>query len=125
MLLLWQARAQTEADSLTMDSLRVIVVDSPLVKMDSIYVHGRSIVILGDSSLFVENDTILILPDSLAARLERDEQGRSEEFYRRLKQRFSKNRFSRELYNLIFTDPASDDKAGKPRPPGSTRYKQY
>ena len=48
--------------------------------VDSVFVRGRSFLILADSSLYVENDTIIVLPDSIAAKLQKVETQKSEEF---------------------------------------------
>lgn len=74
-------------------------------QMDSVFVKGKSILILGDSSIYIENDTTIVLPDSVAIKMRRDEAKRSDEFYQRLKEKFYKRRFTKELYKLLFNDP--------------------
>ncbi|TRX61722.1 hypothetical protein FNH22_02795 [Fulvivirga sp. M361] len=77
--------------------------------MDSVFVKGRSFLILADSSLYVENDTLIILPDSIAVKLKKDESRRSEEFYGKIKEQLYKTKFTKRLYKIIFKDP------GKPK----------
>ncbi|MBL6445107.1 hypothetical protein JMN32_02230 [Fulvivirga sp. 29W222] len=72
--------------------------------IDSVHVKGRSILILGDSSIYVEQDTVLILPDTVAIKLKQDETKKSEEFYKKVKERLYKTRFTKELYRLLFND---------------------
>lgn len=84
--------------------------------LDSVRVKGRSFLILGDSSIYIERDTIMLLPDSVAVKLKRDESKRSDEFYRKLKEKFYKRRFTKELYDLLFNEPSSDNPNPKPEP---------
>lgn len=94
---------------------------------DSVHVKGRSILILGDSSIYVENDTVFVLPDTVAAKLKRDETERSEEFYKRVKEKFYKTKFTKELYRLIFTE-AKKAESDKPKPEviiTNGNYKKY
>ncbi|UII32067.1 hypothetical protein LVD17_27675 [Fulvivirga ulvae] len=95
--------------------------------VDSVHVKGRSILILGDSSIYVEHDTILVLPDTIAARLKRDETKRSEEFYRKVKERLYKTRFTKELYRLLFNDVKKPEE-NTPEPKAiitNGNYKKY
>lgn len=83
---------------------------------DSVHVKGRSILILGDSSIYVEHDTVLVLPDTVAAKLKMDETKRSEDFYRKVKERLYKTRFTKELYRLLFNDvKKEEDKKTEPK----------
>jgi len=97
--------------------------------MDSVQVKGRSFLILGDSSIYVERDTVIILPDSVAVKLKRDESTRSDEFYKKLKEKLYKRRFTKELYDLLFTDPPSNQPKTPPNPGSQTvsngNYKKY
>ncbi len=86
-------------------------------KMDTVYVNGHSIVILGDSSIYVEKDTIFIWPDSLAAKMIKDKEKRTAEFYAKLKDRLYKKRFTKELYKLLFKSPKSPTKTAPPKQP--------
>ena len=72
--------------------------------MDSVAVRGRSFLILADSSIYIENDTVILLPDTIAVKLRRDETRRSEEFYNNLKNKFYKKKFTKELYDILFVD---------------------
>jgi len=86
--------------------------------LDSVRVKGRSFLILGDSSIYVENDTVFMLPDSVAMKLKRDETRRSDEFYKKLREKLYKRRFTKELYDLLFVDPPdkSNKEESKPQP---------
>ena len=54
--------------------------------------------------MYIERDTLILLPDSIATKLKKDETQRSDEFYGKLKERFYKSRFTKELYDLLFKD---------------------
>ncbi|UII24781.1 hypothetical protein LVD15_15835 [Fulvivirga maritima] len=84
--------------------------------MDSVAVRGRTFLILADSSLYIERDTILLLPDSIAIQLHKDETQRSDAFYQKLKDKFYKKRFTKELYDLLFVD-VNRHKKSKPKEP--------
>ncbi|ELR73201.1 hypothetical protein C900_05250 [Fulvivirga imtechensis AK7] len=93
--------------------------------MDSVRVKGRSFLILADSSIYIEKDTVIFLPDSVARQLRRDETRRSDEFYKRLKERFYKTRFTRELYDLLFVDPSKSAKPKETTSISNGNYKKY
>ncbi|MEM7110373.1 MAG: hypothetical protein AAF519_19250 [Bacteroidota bacterium] len=82
-------------------------------KVDTIMVQGRSFIVLGDSSMYVPNDTLLVLPDSVARRMILDRGKRSEELYLKLKNSFYKRRFTKELYDLLFKDPEKKKKSSE------------
>lgn len=74
-------------------------------ELDTVHVKGRSFIALGDSTLFVENDTILFLPDSLALRFKTDREVKNGNFYNDVKTAFYKRKFTKELYDVLFVDP--------------------
>ena len=78
---------------------------SQQAKLDTVKVQGRSFIVLGDSSLYVPNDTLLVLPDIIARRMILDRGQRSADFYVKLKNSFYKRKFTKELYDLLFKDP--------------------
>ncbi|MEL7006765.1 MAG: hypothetical protein AAFN93_29165, partial [Bacteroidota bacterium] len=91
--------------------------------MDTVAVKGRSFILLGDSSIFIERDTVIYLPDSIASKLKFDNKERSADFYKRIKQRLYKRKFTKELYNLLFKDL---DKKNTPKiVPKRVRYDIY
>ena len=93
--------------------------------MDSVRVKGRSFLILADSSIYIENDTLIFLPDSVARKLKRDETRRSDEFYKKLKEKFYKKRFTRELYDLLFVEPDRSTKPKETTTVSNGNYKKY
>ncbi|MEM6524592.1 MAG: hypothetical protein AAGF85_11685 [Bacteroidota bacterium] len=85
-------------------------------EVDTVRVQGRSFIVLGDSSMYVPNDTLLVLPDSVASRMVLDKGKRPEEFYIKLKNSFYKRRFTKELYDLLFKDPEKKKKNTQKKP---------
>ena len=73
--------------------------------VDSLYVKGRSHLVLRDTIIYVRNDTLLLLPADVVAKIKRDQQERSTEFYNNLKEKFYRHRLTKELYDLLFDDP--------------------
>ncbi|MDX1627723.1 MAG: hypothetical protein R3345_03435 [Fulvivirga sp.] len=86
-------------------------------KNDTIRVKGPVFVIIGDSSIFVENDTVFVLPDSLVKKMRFDNHEKSNQFYKRIKEKLYKTKFTRELYNLLFVDPETGN--NKKNTPGT------
>lgn len=80
---------------------------------DSIHVKGKSFLVLSDTSIYVKRDTILYLPDSVVARLKKDREGRTTEFYQKLKEKLSKRKITKELYDLLFNDTSKPKSAIK------------
>lgn len=74
--------------------------------LDSLHVKGKSYLVLQDTSIYVKKDTIFYLPDSVVAKLRKDREGRSSEFYQRLKEKLSKRKVTKEIYELLFRDVA-------------------
>lgn len=91
--------------------------------LDSVRVKGRSFLILGDSSIYVEKDTVFVLPDSIAVKLKRDETRRSDDFYKKIKERLYRTKFTRELYDLLFRETGRKEKKQEKVTNGS--YKKY
>jgi hypothetical protein len=75
-----------------------------LTGMDSVHVKGRSFLILNDSAIYIKKDTVFYLPDSVAARLKKDREGRSDQFYQKIHDKLYKRRVTKELYDLLFND---------------------
>jgi hypothetical protein len=78
---------------------------------DTVWVQGKSILILGDSSVFIARDTVFVLPDSVAFFLKNDTVKRSSGFYRKIKKALYKTSLTTELYHLLFDEHQS--KPGK------------
>lgn len=93
--------------------------------MDSIKVKGKSFLILADSSIYIEKDTIIYLPDTIIRKLRRDETRRSDEFYQKLKEKFYKTRFTKELHNLLFVEANKPDKPKETVKVNNGNYKKY
>ncbi|MEM9857610.1 MAG: hypothetical protein AAF843_09645 [Bacteroidota bacterium] len=98
---------------------------SQQAKLDTVKVQGRSFVVLGDSSLYVPNDTLLVLPDSIARRMILDRGQRSADFYVKLKNSFYKRKFTKELYDLLFKDPEKNSQPRKSTKPENNSLEQF
>lgn len=83
-------------------------------KKDTVWVKGKSILILGDTSIFIAKDTVFVLPDSIAVFLKEDTIERPNRFYKKIKKTLYKTTITTELYHLLFDDP--DDKSAKQKP---------
>ncbi len=93
--------------------------------MDSVFVRGRSFLILGEKSMYIEKDTLLLLPDSVASQLKKDETRRSDEFYSKIKVSFYKHRFTKELYDLLFRDTSKKTKPRGPTVRPGNNYEEH
>ncbi len=93
--------------------------------MDSIHVSGKSFLVLNDSTIYIQNDTVLFLPDSVILKLRKDRETRSEQFYIKLKEKLSKRRATKELYDLLFKDPVKKAKPVINKAPPSDEFKKY
>ncbi|CAN5408634.1 hypothetical protein BH23BAC1_BH23BAC1_35180 [soil metagenome] len=72
---------------------------------DSIKIKANTFLILGNSTFFIKNDTIIYLPETVTATEEDLESPKTKAFYDLLKKHFYKNRITREIYDLLFTSP--------------------
>ena len=72
---------------------------------DTVHVKGNQFIILSDTSIFVEHDTIISLPDTIALKYKYNRVGSSSEFYKNVKETFYKRKFTKEIYDLLFVDP--------------------
>lgn len=93
--------------------------------IDSVFVRGRSFLILADSSLYVENDTIIVFPDSVAIKLKKDETHRSDEFYGKIKERLYKTKFTKRLYKLLFKEPKREEPKKAPTIVTGNKYDRF
>ena len=82
--------------------------------LDSLHVKGKSFLVLQDTSIYVKRDTIFYLPDSVVAKLRKDREVRSAEFYQKIKEKLSKRKVTKELYDFLFRDTS------KPKAPVKT-----
>lgn len=80
---------------------------------DTVWIKGRSVLILGDTSIFVAKDTIFVLPDTVAIFLKEDTVKRSNRFYKKIKKALYSTTVTKELYHLLFDEPKSKIKAKK------------
>lgn len=78
--------------------------------MDTVSVKKRTILILKDSSFYIDRDTVLILPDSVAMRIRTENQS-SAVFYRNLRAKFAQRKVTKELFDLFFSKPKTRSKA--------------
>ncbi len=70
--------------------------------MDTVSVQKRTVLILKDTSFLVKNDTILLLPDSIVQRIR--QQAGETDFYLKLKERLSRKKATRELYDALVSE---------------------
>ncbi|MDQ3392952.1 MAG: hypothetical protein M3512_02370 [Bacteroidota bacterium] len=63
--------------------------------------------ILGNTTLYIKNDTVIYVPDT--AQITTRTSPKTQAFYDFLKTEFYKNKITKELYNLLFAAPASDN----------------
>lgn len=75
------------------------------VEKDTVFVQGRSVLILGDTSVFVFKDTTFVLPDTVAVFLKEDTVRRNRQFYNKIKKTLYKTGLTKELYHLMFDEP--------------------
>ncbi|MFP4096554.1 MAG: hypothetical protein ACLFUB_18875 [Cyclobacteriaceae bacterium] len=83
------------------------------VRTDTIRVEKNTLILTADSLYFVEEDTVLILQDTLRTRLDsllrKEAQPGEKHFYDSLSQRFNDSSLLKKLVEMI-TKPASDQK---------------
>ncbi|MEQ8476830.1 hypothetical protein [Fulvivirga sp.] len=75
------------------------------ITVDTVHVKGRTFLVVGDTTIFVAKDTVIYLPDSLATKIRKDREAQTSQFYLKIKEKLSKRRVTRELYELLFKDP--------------------
>ena len=95
------------------------------VVVDSVHVKGRTFLVVGDTTIFVAKDTIIYLPDSVAIKIRKDREAQSSQFYLKIKEKLSKRRVTRELYDLLFKDPPKPAVAVSTNQAATNDYKKY
>lgn len=75
---------------------------------DTLKLKGNSYIILGNTTLYIKNDTLIYIPDSVNTQLYNSPTERTKAFYDVLKQEFYKNRITKEIYKLLFSEPAKN-----------------
>ena len=83
-------------------------------------VPGKSFLMVGDSSIFIEKDTIIYLPDSLYAKYAVDSLKKDEGFYKNIKEKYGSGKFSKKLYEILF-----QDNGGHVQPKVTQHYNLY
>lgn len=78
--------------------------DTTIVHMDSVLLPQDYIIIIADSALYTQKDTLLILPDTLDYIIQPTPSDKTKEFYETLKSKFYRTKLTKELYDLLFTD---------------------
>ncbi len=91
--------------------------------MDTVSVQKRTFVILKDSTIYIERDTVLLLPDSVAARIRNDPQS-SRAFYEKMKEKFSGKKATKELYDALVSVPKKRRNVIPPTPPHVLKYEE-
>ncbi len=78
--------------------------DTAIVQMDSVLLPQNYIIVISDSALYAQEDTLLILPDTLEYIIQPTPSDKTKEFYETLKNKFYRTKLTKELYDLLFTD---------------------
>lgn len=78
---------------------------------DSLKVKANSFLILGNTTIFIKNDTVIYIPDS--SFVTKQISPKTQAFYDYLKTEFYKNKLTKELYDLLFTTPRTEHKVDK------------
>ena len=73
---------------------------------DTLKVKGNSYIILGIRTIYIENDTVIYIPDSLSNQVYNYPTEKTKEFYDQLRERFYKNKITKEIFKLLFTEPS-------------------
>lgn len=73
------------------------------VRYDTIRVNARSYMAISDSIYYFAKDTVIILPDSI--RYRRDRQADTREFYETLKTRMGRRKLTKALFNALISVP--------------------
>ena len=72
------------------------------VQYDTVKVRKNTSIILKDATIKFDKDTVLILPDTLFYKVEKGN------FYRNLQERWYQRKFTKGLFNLLFSIPSND-----------------
>src|SRR5690606_37848187 len=63
---------------------------------------------IADSALYAKEDTVFILPSNLEYVITAAPTDKTKQFYQTLKTKFYQKKITKELYDLLFTDPPSN-----------------
>ena len=86
------------------------VQDTTANSFDTVFLQKDYIITIADSALYVKKDTTVIIADSLDYIINTTPDEKTIQFYQTLKEKFYKTRVTRELYDLLFTEPLDEDK---------------
>lgn len=89
------------------------VQDSTAIQYDTVFLQKDFIITIADSSLYVKKDTTVVIPDSLEYIINTTPDEKTIKFYKTLKDKFYQTRVTRELYDLLFTDPPKEPSQSK------------
>lgn len=95
-----------------------------LVKFDTLKIKGNSYFLRKDTTLYIKKDTSIIIIDTINSKRMRWPINNPQYFYQNLEDRFSRNKFTKELFNLVFTVPGPK-KDTVIVPIASENYQQY
>ncbi len=87
--------------------------------MDTIHVVGQSIIFINDSAIYIQNDTILYLPDSVSIQYKRGKEPDESGLYDTLKEKLSRNRITDKIQDFLIRD--NPKKKHKPTPAEENR----
>lgn len=91
--------------------------------MDTLSVYKRTFLVLKDTTIYIERDTILMLPDTVVARI-RQQNTSSRDFYLRMKEKFSGKKATRRLYDALVDVPDKNKNVIPPTPPHVLKYQE-
>ena len=78
-------------------------INDSTIKSDSVVIMKNYYLVLRDTLILFEKDTILILPDTLQYLIKSQQTIKSQSFYDSLRSKATKNILTKELYNLTFS----------------------
>ena len=81
--------------------LPILVEAQQRIEYDTLHIKKNTSLILKDVTLRFEKDTVLILPDTLFYKVRGN-------FYTRLKDRWYQRKFTKQLFDLLFSIPSED-----------------
>lgn len=83
--------------------------DSTFQEMDTVIVNENDVLIFEDSTVYIQQDTIISIPDSIDYIIRLNDSIKTQRFYDSLKVKLYKSQLTKEIYDLLFTSSASNE----------------
>lgn len=83
---------------------------APNTKLAKYHVKAERFVFVSDHVLYIDKDTVLYYPDSVDVEIHKHEMTSSDTFYKNVKEKMSKTKASKVVYDFLFRNPAAKDK---------------